>query len=546
MQDEKTRIDKEYERKIFEKAVRGDFADEEADEAVEDMEAEAEDTSSDKTKQDILEDLDVVTMSKKELKEAKKAAKKAAKAANKKKRIGITVAVIIIFLIVGGATVTYFLLFTPEKRLERYIDKAEEAVSVADYKLAVEYYDKALDIDDVCYEAMLGKLSTLLAAKDTGTLIVTFEEYVQVIDELGAEEVAKNSESIKKIYLYAADVYEGSNERIVVYDTAYKKLSDPTFASHIVIEYLAIAFEKQSEGDFEAELAAYESALTYEANNEEVHDKRKKTVDERISQYISEGKLDAAEDLILRYQSIIEGIDFATYQAEVDRLRYIEEQKLAVMSTCYAYMKDGDYTSMHNLDGSDAANFVGDNIEEYCIYAPDMTGEAYTGTAAGMYKLSSGGYYFYYGEYVDGVRSGSGKIYMLKDKEDSCYYVFEGTWANDMPNGVGTESIINENINGVILTTIETGNYTDGYADGDFEGTIKVGNGEEEEPLTYTGKWTASMGQAEDVNASYSDWNFANNADYVLYAVFLNEDESDAYAMRYKKSSFLGINLLYN
>ena len=85
---------------------------------------------------------------------------------------------------------------------------------------------------------------------------------------------------------------------------------------------------------------------------------------------------------------------------------------------------------------------------------------------------------FYYGSRENGVRSGQGVAFRALDPDSDSFYhgeykVYEGNWANDMPNGQGTEFCkvsaekLPENTG---LFTMRSGEFADGL----FNGRIEV------------------------------------------------------------------------
>ncbi len=137
----------------------------------------------------------------------------------------------------------------------------------------------------------------------------------------------------------------------------------------------------------------------------------------------------------------------------------------------YALMSAQDYTSMLEVDGSDEAEaYVSAMVSDRAVYTPDGSGN---GVGAGVYKIpNDGGYYFYYGGYAGGGRTGDGIIFM--DCGDY-YYLFTGTWSNDAPNGNGTVKYIyldgshNTTINGNLVNGLWNGKVSDIVYDARFD-----------------------------------------------------------------------------
>ncbi len=129
----------------------------------------------------------------------------------------------------------------------------------------------------------------------------------------------------------------------------------------------------------------------------------------------------------------------------------------------YTLMSTGDFETVAlTMDGSPAANAIADSLEEgECVLiSNDKITDDFTGLAAGIYKLDYGAYYFFYGEYKNGVRSGLGaSVWGGDDMQE----VFVGTWADDAPNGSGVDTYYYDDYIAVLQ-----GTFKDGYADGEM------------------------------------------------------------------------------
>ncbi len=155
----------------------------------------------------------------------------------------------------------------------------------------------------------------------------------------------------------------------------------------------------------------------------------------------------------------------------------------------YALMSAQDYTSMLEVDGSDEAEaYVSAMVSDRAVYTPDGSGN---GVGAGVYKTPSGGYYFYYGGYAGGGRTGDGIIFM---DCGSYYYLFTGAWSNDAPNGNGTVKKIlldgsqNDTESGNLVNGLWNGRVSnisyDAEFDYNFDCSYTANNGQVVEDLT--------------------------------------------------------------
>lgn len=131
----------------------------------------------------------------------------------------------------------------------------------------------------------------------------------------------------------------------------------------------------------------------------------------------------------------------------------------AFMKTIYslmsakAYTMEGDYyynnhiiNDMTDLAWSDELTaFLASMTSDGVYYIPDGNS---TGVGVGAYKCDTSfgnaeKIYYYYGNYVNGVRAGNGVTYAFPvGVGDTDYMLFEGVWSNDAPNGYGEYSII--------------------------------------------------------------------------------------------------------
>lgn len=163
------------------------------------------------------------------------------------------------------------------------------------------------------------------------------------------------------------------------------------------------------------------------------------------------------------------------------------QRQVALLEKAYDLLSKQDYDGMCSVDGSDEADRVIDELKgDHVIYIPEE-GSHGTGTGCGVYQVS-GGYFFYYGEFVDGERVGHGVSYWYNG---GGYETYDGEWKDDMPNGYGTEKLYYTYGN----TTYRTGTFKDGVEDGDF--TIRVEDSYTGE--TKTGEYYASYGRPTEV-----------------------------------------------
>ncbi len=210
--------------------------------------------------------------------------------------------------------------------------------------------------------------------------------------------------------------------------------------------------------------------------------------------------LDEIED---EYEAIEEARIEAEREAAEEALRIEEENERyerfsAVLSEAYEAMASKDYERILEIDGTDEADALAEELEigECYLYFPEGR-EVRSGVAAGIYSVGDNGYYFFYGEVEDGVREGEGVIcYSFNSGE--AYSYFLGDFHNDAPNGEGVLTNCQWDDNhwlhncacaeeDQVEMTVLSGNFTDGLCDGDmtFHWSVRDCNDAEHELTAY-------------------------------------------------------------
>lgn len=130
-----------------------------------------------------------------------------------------------------------------------------------------------------------------------------------------------------------------------------------------------------------------------------------------------------------------------------------------------------------NKDYGKAAEYIHDIYKDKSIYSLGVSSglpvikDNGDGTGCGLYQgvdsFPDGNHsiYFYYGGMAGGLRTGEGVILCWSwndEGEATGYYTFEGTFADDLPNGSGTAT---EVVYG-LYTNITTGTYSNGLENG--------------------------------------------------------------------------------
>jgi len=158
-----------------------------------------------------------------------------------------------------------------------------------------------------------------------------------------------------------------------------------------------------------------------------------------------------------------------TREREVEKYKGYEKLAVSVLLTAKEYLSEKDYISMNGLDTSDES----DNIYTYYIENGDRSAVImaetddgiivdfgdYTGDGVGVHPTATG-FYYYIGQYEDGVPSGDGMAY-ISDSTGN-YKVEEGHWSHGLPDGDMTYTVYNGE-----YVTVYTGEVDQGSFNGD-------------------------------------------------------------------------------
>lgn len=455
-----------------------------------------------------------------------------------KKKTGLIVAIISLVLLAGGGAATYFLFFTPEKRLERKLEAARDAYEENDFEEAGDLYEEAVDIDDECFEAMVGDIKSELKLGNIDS--VKYEKYLENIRAVKAEDRDENKDYFIEFYMFSEQIFDINDIKLKqILIELHKTYPSENSKGALVKVFLNDADVAGTKGDLEAEVKAYNNVLEIDSENQVAIEGRYAAVRNKIDQYMVDENYDEAEKNINQYKDYLPDTKYDDYLATISKGRQVVEKRTELLTKVEEIMSGTELNDMTLVDGSELANFVSKNIQGHYIFTKGEAQETFTGKAAAIYNFSEGAYYFYYGDFVNGVREGDGKTFMLTDDKNATYESYSGKWANDLPNGTGDFSIMHKLSGDKYIYTVEIGNYTDGIANGDFNALLYVeeADGQLKE---YKGQYTANMGQAEDVREQ-TELTFNIPDGYIMYLIYYSEDKESAWGYWYKEGTTLGV-----
>ena len=446
---------------------------------------------------------------KKASKAEKKAAGKALKASvnngnggKSHKKTGLIVTLVVVVLLLAAAAGAYFMFFTPEKRLDRAMENAKKAMKEQRYDDAEKYYRDALDIDDKNMEAVNGCMDALIKAKKNEDAKAQYAKFREEIKKYSEKDVKSRGEQLDEFYAKAGDMYEeGSDEYVTIVEEGYDIIGSDAIRDELVVAYIKNADDYVTYTDYDARIEVYNKALALAPDNQDALDNRAGCVRDALEGMINNGDYDGAEAFIDKYKDIVTGVDYDIYESQIETFRKNQAMIKETMENAESYMADRDYESMLSIDNSEGAELIYSTMQgDQYIYADDEDTTDYTGTAVALCRLDDG-YYFYYGSFENGERSGEGNCFVSTG--DSTYRAYEGSWSGGDPNGAGKtiECAISDG-GGEAYTCYYTGNLVNGLFDGTVSASLEAGGS------TYTGSFTASNGAVSDVSDNYPNYTF--------------------------------------
>lgn len=366
-----------------------------------------------------------------------------------------------ILLVIMGVIIL-ICLYTPQRTYERNITGAEKAYLKGDFSKAIAKYTKAATNKNNYPESYLGLISAMEASdSEKEELQSVFMEGATLISEMKEEDREKFKDTIVEYFLHESVVFAGDN------DTRIEALTIGYDASLGAEDIKRILTECVSE-----KIADLEKKSKFDEALSLVSDYSDKTDldSEKLTETLTEEK-----KFSLEKESLLTRV-YNSLKVQYDSCKNDKE-------TDYFSL---DFSGIFSLDGSEeaesiAASFLSDSY--IMIISGDK--DSLTGMGAGLYTFGSkyrtqkGGvaipYYFYVGEYSEGVRCGFGIAFTTTGEESFISYA--GEWKNDLPEGEGKRYEKN--------TTGETSGYT----------------------RTYSGKWSENMAEGEiSIVVTESSW----------------------------------------
>jgi len=409
-----------------------------------------------------------------------------------KKKWGIIGAVVAVVIAIAVGIGIYN---SPSNRLARQLELGNKYLEEQKYEEAVVAFEQAIEIDDRCMQAYVGGIEAYLNVDDKEGMEEFYNKSLDVIAELDSDFIEKNIDDIVDIYLYADDVYEDPKEVVTVLEKAMEVTDEnPKVEEALIEEYLELAEKYTSEGTYDAALNCYDRLLELAAENEQVMDGLGKCLKKYIDVLMKEKRYEEIRQLAEKYGSIVKNLDFEAILEQIEELERIEAENQAFMQKVYDLMVAKDYEGIQTLEGTEEMQMFLSRMEENrFIYIPEDDGSR-SGIGVGIYRLEEEGCYVFYGQYVEGIRSGSGTTY--NTNSFGGYSEFNGAWKDDAPNGQGKQVIYRYmSVTGEEIQEIFSGNLVRGLFDGATTNAVIMGG------TTYDMSCNVTMGIPEDKTA---------------------------------------------
>ncbi len=400
----------------------------------------------------------------------------------KKKSIIIAASVILIALLAGIGIYNM-----PANRLTRQLELGYKYLEEEAYEEAAIAFEQAIAIDERCMDAYVGGVEAYLGAGDIEGAWDFYDRTLDVLSRLDEEFVAENIDSIVEIYLASDKVYGEDRDKIAqVLEEGFAVAGEePRVKDKLIKNYIQMGKEQTGDGSYKDALVIYDRLLELDSTNSETIRDLCSCLNKYIDILMEEKQYDAIRALAEKYKDFASDVDFTAILARIAELEKIEAENRAFMQKVYDLLTAQDYEAMREVDDSEEANaFVERMDSDRYLYFPDSNNSS-SGTGAGVYLFGDGGYYFYYGDFEAGERKGSGDIFM--EYYGTGYYLFEGIWDKDAPNGEGTLTLMN----GISITgstpydKVTKGLLVDGLWDGHVDAVLTDGQNDEKYDLSF-------------------------------------------------------------
>ena len=384
----------------------------------------------------------------------------------KSRKVILLVIAVVLVLVTGMGVYN-----SPRNRISRHLNLGKKYLIQQNYEAAIVAFNKVIEIDERCLEAYVGGMEAYLNTEDVDGTITLFEQARTIAGGLKGEALSNNIEYIEAIYLYAERVYMKEKNKIAeILEEGLLITDSQSIKEALTRTYIEQADTYTVSGMYKEALEIYDRLLEFSLENEEVLSKLSSCLKTYLDLLVSRGDFRQVRLLIEKYKKYSLDVDFSAILSGIEEMERIEADNIAFMQKIYTAMESEDYTSLFELDQTEELQKFLERIDEQYIYVPDAD-TSLSGIGVGLYKFAEEQYYFYFGDYIEGIRSGDGIELYYSNTQGGQYEVYSGKWKEDKPNGQGTLTRYRGN-----MTQIINGNYANGFCNGSMKITTYLDN----------------------------------------------------------------------
>lgn len=326
----------------------------------------------------------------------------------------------------------------PTQKIARQMSLGYQYLENQQYEEAIVAFSNAIAIDEKCLEAYVAGIEAYKNTDKTEEMQLFYDNALEVTQSLDAEVLAQNQTNVNTLYLSVDEVYENDNEKAVhvLEDGIVLSGGNEEVKKELIEQYKELAKEYTQKEQYAESLAVYDKLFQMGEKDEALLKELEDCLTQNVELLVKDKKFEEAKALVEKYKNADDKIQTEELTALIEEKEKIEAENIVFMQKIYDLMAAEDYSTMQEVDDSEETDtFVARMEEESYIYIPeDNTG--LNGMGAGVYRYDEDAYYFFYGNYVNGERTGQGSSFVSWEA-GSGYITFTGEWQKDAPNGHG-------------------------------------------------------------------------------------------------------------
>ena len=348
-----------------------------------------------------------------------------------------------VFVIAFGIIVGVY--SAPPQRINRQLSLGYKYLESQKYEEAIIAFTNVIDIDASCIEAYVASMEVFKNVNNVESMKEIYDAALNITKNLDENKLEKNAEHIKILYLSADDVYKNDLIKTTqILEEGFKITGNSEeIKTELINKYVELAQQYVKDENFQEGLKVYDRLVELGESSKQSLSGLGICISESVKRLVSEKRFEEAKALVNKYEGYEINTnlnELMTYIAEQEK---IEIENIVFMEKIYESMKAEDYDAMYDIHNSEEINiFINRMKTEQCIYIPEDK-LSLTGIGVGLYLNEEIGSYFYFGNYVNGERTGNGVLFAGKNGTQR---VFDGEWENDAPNGYGSE-VMTGNVN---------------------------------------------------------------------------------------------------